>query len=414
MTATDQIGNRSADSLLRDRAAQVIPGGMWGHMRAAAVPDGYPQFFTGGEGARVTDADGREYIDFMCSWGPIVLGHRHPAVEEAAAARWRGGDCLNGPTDQAVELAELLVRTMPSADWALFQKNGTDATTGCVTIARARTGRRRILVARGAYHGAVPWCSPSLVGVTAEDRAHLAYYEFNDIASLEQAVADAGEDLAGVIVSAFRHDLGRALEMPDAAFATAVRALCDRTGAALILDDVRAGFRLHLGGSWEQYGVRPDLSAYSKAIANGHPLSAIIGGDAWREAAATVFVTGSFWYTAAPMAAAIATLNELHRIDGPAVMRASGERLRAGLAEQAARHGFEVVQSGPPAMPLMQFVGDTGDRLGEAFCQEALRRGVYMHHRHNMFLGTAHTAEEIDRALDVTDSAFSALARRRG
>lgn len=408
-----QATNRSRDQALRDRAARVIPGGMWGHMRAAAVPAGYPQFFAGGAGARVTDVDGREYIDFMCAWGPIILGHRHPVVEEAARARREAGDCLNGPTDQAVELAELLVETMPMADWALFQKNGGDATTVAVTIARAATRRRKILLARGAYHGAAPWCSPSLVGVTAEDRAHLVYFDFNDIASLDAAVAEAGADMAAILVSAFRHDLGRALEDPAPAFAAAVRAHCDKAGAALILDDVRAGFRLHPGGSWERHGVRPDLAAYSKAIANGHPLAAVVGGERFREAAAEIFTTGSFWYAGAPMAAAVATIRELHRIDGPALMREAGLRLRAGLAEQAARHGFEIVQSGPPSMPLLQFAGDVGDRLGETFCQEALRRGVYMHHRHNMFLSAAHTAAEIDCALDATDSAFAALARGR-
>ncbi|MGE0311462.1 MAG: aminotransferase class III-fold pyridoxal phosphate-dependent enzyme [Lautropia sp.] len=401
------------DRGLRERATTVIPGGMWGHQRAAAVPAGYPQFFAGGRGARVVDVDGREYIDFMCAWGPIVLGHRHPAVEAAVQRQWATGDCLNGPTAHAVELAELLVDTIPMADWALFQKNGADATTICVTLARAATGRRKILVARGAYHGALPWCSPSVAGVTAEDRTHLIAYDYNDLESLAAAVAQAGTDLAAVLVSAFRHDLGKRLDDPSADFAAAVRAHCDRTGAALVLDDVRAGFRLHLGGSWERHGVRPDLCAYSKAIANGHPLAAVVGRDAFRDAATRVFTTGSFWYGGAPMAAAVATLRELHRVDGPMVMRAAGRRLRDGLDEQATRHGFEVIQSGPPAMPLMQFVGDVDDRLGEAFCRLALARGVYMHHRHNMFLGTAHTFAEIDHALDATDGAFAELARRR-
>lgn len=414
MNESVKLSNRSKDDAMRDRAARVIPGGMWGHQRAAAVPAGYPQFFAGGKGARVIDIDGREYIDFMCSWGPIILGHQHPAVEAAARERWGAGDCLNGPTDKVVELAELLVGTMPMADWALFQKNGGDATTSCVTIARAKTRRRKVLVARGAYHGSVPWCSPSLAGVTEEDRAHLLYYEYNDTDSLAAAVAEAEDDLAAIFVSAFRHDLGRRLEEPGTEFARAARAHCDRSGAALVLDDVRAGFRLHLGGSWEQYGVRPDLAAYSKAIANGHPLSAIVGNDGFREAASQVFMTGSFWYTGAPMAAAVATIQELHRVDGPALIRASGQRLRDGLAEQAARHGFEIVQSGPPAMPMLQFAQDENARLGETFCQEALKRGVYMHHKHNMFLGTAHTFEEIDYALEATDAAFAALAKGRG
>jgi glutamate-1-semialdehyde 2,1-aminomutase len=399
------------DAALRARAARVIPGGMWGHQRAAAVPAGFPQFFVAGEGARVFDADGRAYIDFMCSWGPIILGHRHPSVDAAALAQIHAGDCLDGPTPHAVALAELLVATIPHADWALFQKNGTDATTGCATIARAATGKRKILVARGAYHGAVPWCSPSRVGATAEDTAHIIRYDFNDLESLDAAIAETEGDLAAIFVSAFRHDLGVRLEAPTQAFAEGVRARADAAGAALVLDDVRAGFRLHLGGSWEPYGVRPDLSAWSKGIANGWPLAAITGSDWLREGAGSVFLTGSFWYAGAPMAASVATIRELHALDGPARIGAAGMRFRHGIAEQAVRHGFSVHQSGPPQMPLIQFEDDPDARLGERFCQLALARGVYLHHKHNMFLTTAHDDALIDEALEATDDAFAALSR---
>ncbi len=301
--------NLSVDATLRERAQRVIPGGLWGHLDASRLPEGYPQYFTRAEGCRLQDADGREFIDFMCSWGPVILGHQHKGVAAAVQAHTDMGDCMNGPAPVLVELAELVVDMVPHADWCIFGKNGTDATTGCVTIARAATGRRKVLVAKGAYHGAVPWCSPSIAGVTAEDRAHLIHYEYNDIASLEAAVEQAGGDLAAILVSAFKHDMGLRQVLPTQAFADRVRALCDETGAALILDDVRAGFRLHLGGSWEALGVRPDLAAWSKAIANGHALAAMTGQDRFREAATQIFTTGSFWCGAVPMAAAVATLS---------------------------------------------------------------------------------------------------------
>lgn len=399
------------DTALRQRAQRVIPGGLWGHLNAANLPAGYPQYFARAEGCRLWDVDGREFIDFMCSWGPVVLGHRHPVVEEAAQRQAALGDCMDGPGPVLVELAEALVAAVPHADWCLFSKNGTDATTTCVTLARAGTGRRKLLAARGSYHGAVPWCSPSLAGVTAEDRAHLIQYDYNDIASVEAAAEQAKGDLAGIIVTAFRHDMAHALELPDPAFARALRAICDREGAALILDDVRAGFRLHLGGSWETVGVRPDLAAYSKAIANGHALAAVTGAERFREAAAKVYTTGSFWCAAVPMAAALATLAELRRIDGPARMRAMGERLRAGLDACAARHGVAVRQTGPVQMPLMLFEGDEGFRLGNAFCSAALEAGAYFHPRHNMFLSCAHAEADIDRALQAADAGFAAVAR---
>jgi glutamate-1-semialdehyde 2,1-aminomutase len=404
------LTNSSRDADLRERARRVIPGGLWGHLNAANLPQGYPQYFVGADGCRLRDADGREFIDFMCSWGPMVLGHRNPVVEAAARQQAEQGDCMNGPGPVLVELAELLVEMIPHAEWCVLGKNGTDATTACVTIARAGTERRKVLVARGSYHGAVPWCSPSIAGVTTEDRAHLVTYEYNDIASVDAAVEAAKGDLAAIIVTAFRHDFGRRQELPTAEFARHLRQVCDATGAALILDDVRAGFRLDLGGSWEPLGVRPDLAAYSKAIANGHPLAAVTGRERFREPATRVYTTGSFWCGAVPMVAAVATLRELQRIDGPAYMRAMGERLRDGLQHLADRHGLAIDQSGPPQMPLMLFADDADFRKGFAFCSEALRHGAYFHPKHNMFLSCAHTEADIDLALQAADAGFRAVA----
>lgn len=397
----------SRDAELLERAQRVVPNGVWGHMATRAIAPGYPQFFSRSQGCRIWDADGNEYIDFMCAWGPNVLGYRHPEVEAAALARIDQGDIGNGPTDTMVELAELLVDTLDHADWTLFQKNGTDATTVCVTIARAATGRRKILVARGAYHGAVPWCSPSLVGVTTEDRAHLVLFDYNDVASLDAAVEAAGDDFAGILLTAFQHDVGKDQHLPEAAFLAHARAVCDRTGAALILDDVRAGFRLDVRGSWARYGVKPDLAAYSKSIANGWPLAAVAGADRFRDGAGKIFTTGSFWYGSAAMAAAVATIRILRDSDALAHTEAMGNRLRGGLATISARHGFTLRQTGPVQMPMVLFDGDQDLRIGNAFCVAALRRGIYLHPKHNMFLCAAHTAEDIDRALDAADGAFA-------
>ncbi|WP_082583125.1 aminotransferase class III-fold pyridoxal phosphate-dependent enzyme [Mesorhizobium sp. Root695] len=401
----------SKDQLLRERAASVIPGGMWGHMATRYLGSAYPQFFERADGCRVWDVDGREYIDLMCSWGPNILGHHHQAVEAAAERQRRLGDAMNGPGEVLVELAELLVNTVAHADWAMLQKNGTDATTACVTIARAGTGRRKVLVARGSYHGAVPWCTPSLAGVTAEDRAHLIHFDYNDVAGLEAAVEQAGDDLAAVVVTAFRHDIARDQELPTAAFAKRARELTTAADAALIVDDVRAGFRIDLAGSWEPLGVRPDLSAFSKAIANGYPLAAITGTDRFREAATKVYLTGSFWYGAVAMAAAIATINTLRDTDAIARMTQAGDRLRSGLDAAAKKHGLSLRQTGPASMPMVLFDGDTEFKLASAFCSAALREGAYFHPRHNMFLSAAHTEKDIDLALQAADAGMVAAAQ---
>ena len=145
---------------LIERARRVIPGGMYGHQSTAILPDVYPQFFTRAEGARLWDADGNEYIDYMCAFGPNLLGYRHPAVEAAVSAQQRLGDTMNGPSEIMVELAEKFVSMVSHADWVIFCKNGTDATTMAMMTARSHTKKRKILVAHKAYHGSAPWCNP--------------------------------------------------------------------------------------------------------------------------------------------------------------------------------------------------------------------------------------------------------------
>lgn len=399
----------SRDAALRSRAAAVIPGGMYGHLSTRLSSPRYPQFMRSGQGARVTDVDGREYVDLMCSWGPVVLGHRHPEVEAAARAQAELGDCLDAPSERMVELAERLVRTVAHADWAMFQKNGTDATTLCCTIARAATGRRKVLVADGAYHGAAPWCTPVPAGTTPEDRQHVVPYDYNDLASAQAAADSVRGDLAAVLVTPYKHDAGYDQELVDPDFARGLRALCDHTGAALALDDVRCGMRLHFGGSWEPIGVAPDLSAWSKSIANGYPLAAVLGAGRFREAAASLFTTGSFWFSAVPMAASLATLEVLERDDAVGRMVTVGTALREGIAAQADRAGFEVLQSGPVQMPFLSFAGDPDKQMARTFCELALDHGLYVHPRHNWFVSAAMTDRDLSLALEATGRAFAGL-----
>ena len=406
------MSDGTADRQLRERARAVIPGGMYGHQAAPGAA--YPQFMRGGRGARVWDADGNEYVDLMCSYGPVVLGHQHPKVEAAARAQAETGDCMNAPGPVMVDLAELLTQTVRHADWAILAKNGTDATTMCCTIARAQTGRSKILVAKGAYHGAAPWCTPRPAGVTPADHANLGRYTFNDLASAQRAAAEAGDDLAGILVSPFKHDAGFDQELVDPAFARGLRTLCDEKGAALILDDVRAGFRLHLGSSWEPVGVDPDLSAWSKAIANGRALAAVLGNDAFRDGATNVFVTGSFWFSAVPMAAAIATIAALKDEKAIEAMHRSGTALRDGIIDQARSWDLAVNYTGPPVMPYLTFAGDQDHQLAGVFAAQALRGGAYLHPRHNWFVSAAMTGDDLALVLEATDQAFAAVRKHLG
>jgi glutamate-1-semialdehyde 2,1-aminomutase len=405
--------NRTQDAALRARALKVIPNGMYGHESVRMLPDSFPQFFSKAEGAYIWDADGNRYLDYMCAYGPSLLGYRDERVEAAARAQAALGDTLTGPSPLMVELAETLVSMVEHADWAMFCKNGTDATTMAMSSARAQTGKRVVLVAQGAYHGAAPWCTPIPAGTVAEDRAHVRTYVYNDVASLEAAVAAAGGDLAAIFASPFRHDAFIDQEAPDPAYARRARDLCDETGAMLIVDEVRAGFRLARGSSWSELGVQPDLSAWGKCFANGHPISALLGSDSCREGAGSIYATGSFWLSAVPMAAAIETLRIIRETDYIEHTVALGERLRAGLDAAAAKHGFTLRQTGPVQMPQIMFADDPDFRVGYGWAEEMLARGIYMHPWHNMFLCAAMTEADIDTTLAVADAAFAAVAARR-
>ncbi len=402
----------SKDRELRERAAAVIPGGMYGHQAVGLLPDDYPQFFSRGKGAHLWDADGRKYLDLMCAYGPNLFGYGHEGIDGAFIAQLKQGDALTGPTALMVELAERFVALVSHASWAMFCKNGTDATSMAMVIARAHAGKKTIVRAKGAYHGAAPWCTPRPAGITPEDRLNQIFYTYNDVASLDAAVAEAGDDLAAIFAAPFKHDAFVDQKAPELAYAKRARDLCDQHGALLVVDDVRAGLRVARDCSWANIGVQPDLSTWGKCIANGHALSALLGSEKARAAAAKIYVTGSFWFQASPMAAAIETLRLVKETDYLERIEGLGQTLRDGLSERAEAAGFGFRQTGPVTMPLFLFDDDPDLRKGFAWSSAMLARGQYVHPWHNMFLCAAMTEADIAAFLDAAEESFKLLKER--
>ncbi len=405
--------SNSQDRQLRERAAAVIPGGMYGHQSTGLLPDDYPQFFAKAKGARLWDVDGHELLDFMCAYGPNLMGYADESIDAAYVSRMRQGDTMTGPSALIVELAETMTAMVTHADWAIFCKNGGDATQIALMTARAHTGRKTVILAKGAYHGALPWCTPRPTGATPEERANRFFCDYNDIASLEAAVAAAGDDLAAIFAAPVKHDAFVDQALPDPAYARRTRELCDQTGALLVVDDVRAGLRIARDCSWATLGVQPDLSSWGKCFANGHPISALLGSEKARKAASQIYTTGSFWYQAAPMAAALETLKRVRETDYLEHMEGLGERLRSGLAERAAAAGIGLRQTGPVTMPLFLFDDDPDLRQGFLWSSQMLARGVYVHPWHNMFLCAAMTSADIDQALDAAEASFAVVKAER-
>lgn len=395
---------------LEARAAAVIPGGMYGHQSTALMPDGFPQFFARGEGAYMWDADGHRYLDLMCAYGPNLFGYGDKKIDAAYVAQLAEGDCLTGPGERMIELAEAFVSLVDHADWVIFCKNGTDATTAALTTARAHTKRKTVILARKSYHGAAPWCTPKLAGITPENRANQIHCVYNDIRSLEAAVAEAGDDLAAIFATPFKHDSFVDQQIVDPDYARCARALCDKTGALLVVDDVRGGFRLARDCSWSAAGVQPDLSAWGKCIANGHPLSVLLGSNVARDAAGKIYVTGSYWYASAAFAAGLETLKRIRETDYLEHIVTLGHRLRDGLQDSARSVGIDIRQTGPVQMPLVLIDDDRDMRKGFFWCQQMLKQGVYTHPWHNMFLCAAMTEADIDLCIGAARKAFAALA----
>jgi len=409
---TTDASARPVDEAWRERAEAVIPGGMYGHQSVRLMPDDYPQFFARARGARLWDVDGHELLDFMCAYGPNLMGYGDEAIDAAFVRQLDLGDTLTGPTPLIVELAEALTSMVAHADWAILCKNGSDATLMALMTARAQTRRKTVILAKGTYHGALPWCSMRPAGVIPEDKAHQIYCDYNDAASLERAVAQAGDDLAAIFASPLKHDAFVDQALPDPAYARRARELCDQTGAMLVVDDVRAGFRMARDCSWSTVGVNPDLSCWGKCVANGHPISALLGSNTARKGAAAIAVTGSFWFQAAPMAAALVTLKRIRETNYLEHIQGLGQRLRQGLAERAAAQGLNLRQTGPVTMPLFLFEDDPDLRQGFCWSSEMLKRGVYVHPWHNMSFCAAMTAADIDLALDAAEASFKALKGR--
>ena len=221
-----------------ERAQRVMPGGVYGHQNGAAHGERHPRFSSAARARAIWDVDGNEYVDWMCAYGPMILGYGHPAVEAAVAEQLGAGDCLPLPGPRMVELAERLVALTPRADFAVFGKNGADATSWAVDVARAHTGRPRIARVAGAYHGARPWTMPRLPGVPAHYREELLEFAWNDLRGLRARFDEHPGEIAVVMTTPFDHATGEAAAH---GFFAGIRALCDEHGAVFAMDDVRAG-----------------------------------------------------------------------------------------------------------------------------------------------------------------------------
>lgn len=402
----------SRSRALFERAARVIPGGIYGSKAPGAMVAGaYPYYLESGKGCRIRDVDGNEFIDFMCGYGSQIVGYGNEAVDAAGLPRIAAGDLLPQPSPVMVDLAERLLPRFEGAAWTIFTKNGTDATSLALSLARVHTEKPLVLAAEGAYHGAANWSPMNPYPPLRKEREDMRSFRWNDLGGLESLFEREGGRIAAVIVTPYHHPTFAPQVLPDPRLFPLLRRLCDDEGALLVLDDIRANFRLHPKGSHLRFGARPDLWTAGKALGNGYPISALLGVEAFRKAASSLFVTGTYWMNAGPMAASLACLEEMERLGGVERLEALGTRLARGLEEGGRAEGFGAKVSGPPAIPFLTFDEDPDLYLNQRFGAAMARRGVWVHPHHNWFLSLAHREEDIDEALGAAREAFAAMRR---
>ncbi|MDR1628779.1 MAG: aminotransferase class III-fold pyridoxal phosphate-dependent enzyme [Oscillospiraceae bacterium] len=400
-----------------ERATKVIPAGVYGHLgpgEGCMIPvSSFPLFSERAEGSYFWDLDGNRFVDYMCAYGPNVLGYRDADVDAAAKKQMEYGNCTTSPSVKMVELAELMVDTVATADWAFFAKNGGDVTTLAIMTARAATHRKKIVFAKGFYHGVAPWTQKvDYPGVLPEDVANNIYMPWNDFDAFEKIVNENEGEIAAYIATPYMHGNFIDNELPAEGYWQKIRKLCTEKGIILIIDDVRCGFRLDTAGSDHHYGFEADLICFCKAIANGWNVSALCGKDFLKNTVSGMTYTGSYWMSAVPFAAGIACINKLKALDAPKLFREKAVKLTDGLKAAAANNGFDLVVSGEPALFYLRIANDDSLFIHQDWVQECVKRGVFITNHHNHFINASLSDEDIQFTVDVAEDAFKTVKKR--
>jgi len=413
------------------RAQRVIPGGVNSPVRAFRSVGGTPRFFTRGEGPHVWDADGKRYLDYVGSWGPLILGHADPEVVRAVQQAAAKGLSFGAPTEGEVELAELLVRLVPSMEMVRLVSSGTEATMSAIRLARGFTGRDALIKFEGCYHGhsdsllvkagsgALTFGNPSSGGVPEDLARHTLVLDYNDTQQLADAFAQHAGKIACVIVEPVAGNMNLIAPKPE--FLAAMRELCTRHGAVLIFDEVMTGFRVDLHSAQGLYGITPDLSTFGKVIGGGMPLGAFGGRRDIMEKIAPlgpVYQAGTLSGNPLSVAAGLATLQKIQAPGFYAALSGKTQRLCEELTAAARRRGvafsaqsvggmFGVYFSAAPPTSYTEVMATDKDAFNRFF-HAMLEKGVYLAPSafEAGFVSAAHSDADIAATVAAAESCF--------
>ncbi|RDV83014.1 glutamate-1-semialdehyde 2,1-aminomutase [Ammonifex thiophilus] len=426
--------NRETSIRLFTEAQKYLPGGVNSPVRAFKAVGGIPPFIVGGEGARVYDADGNSYLDYVCSWGPLILGHAHPAVVEAVASQAKRGMSFGAPCPLEVELARRLVEALPGVEMVRLVNSGTEATMSAIRLARAYTRRFKILKFEGCYHGhadsflikagsgALTLGVPTSPGVPPGTAADTLVARFNDLEGVREIFKERGEEIAAVILEPVAGNMG--VVPPRPGFLEGLRELCRSYGALLIFDEVITGFRVAYGGAQTLYGVTPDLTCLGKIIGGGLPVGAFGGRREIMEMVAPVgpvYQAGTLSGNPLAMAAGVATLEVLRQEETYPYLEKLGKMLEDGLRRALEEAGVPGRINRVGSMLTLFFtseeVGDyasavkSDTSLFANFFHAMLEEGVYLppSQFEAWFISLAHREEDVAFTVEATRRALRKL-----
>ncbi|MEQ1879670.1 MAG: glutamate-1-semialdehyde 2,1-aminomutase [Burkholderiales bacterium] len=426
---------RNRNEVLFEKSSAVIPGGVNSPVRAFRSVGGTPLFFDRAQGAYFWDAENRRYIDYVGSWGPLILGHAHPSVVAAVQAAAARGLSFGAPTEAELELAQLLTRLLPSMQMVRMVSSGTEATMTAIRLARGYTGRPKIVKFEGCYHGhadallvkagsgALTLGQPSSAGVPPETTAHTLVLDYNDSVMLEETFRSQGAQIAAVIVEPVAGNMN--LIKPKPEFLQKLRALCTQHGAVLIFDEVMTGFRVGLAGAQGLYGITPDLTTLGKVIGGGMPLGAFGGRRDIMQCLAplgAVYQAGTLSGNPVAVAAGLATLKVVQESGFYERIAGTAQKLVAGLQSAARVAGFDFSAQSVGGMFGVYFSASAPTSYEEVmqcdkqafnrFFHAMLAEGVYLAPSafEAGFVSVAHGEDEIQATLVAAKAAFAKAA----
>ncbi len=396
---------------LFEQAKKLVPGGVLGARKPSDFIQGeYPIFLEYGKGSRLTDVDGNEYIDFLCGYGPIILGYREEEVDEAVIRQIRDkGFCFTLTQRYQNQLADKLRQLVPSSEMSIFLKTGSDATTASIRIARAYTNR--IQVMRCGYHGWHDWCVEMKGGIPEKFYEDVHEFRYNNLDQLQDLMKRYGDQTAAIIMTPFGHALHQKMEEPKPGFLEGVRQIATQYGAVLVFDEVRTCFRLRMGGAQELYGVTPDLTVLGKGMANGYAISVVTGKtEVMAAAAEKLFISSTFFPNSDGYIASLKTIEILERDHVLDRIWEKGGRFLKKVQDIINRYDVGAEISGVAPMFFITFKKDEANTQRgkrDDFYTQLIRRGIFFTPHHHGYICYRHTEEDLDITANAIDEVLA-------